>query len=67
MDKIHFDIKLIPGHPTFAKDTTTEERGIMQQHVIYWRGMMDKGAVIVFCPVLDPKDAYGLGIVKSRE
>lgn len=43
---------------------TPEERTIMQQHVAYWKDLMDKGKVITFGPVLDPAGAYGLGIIK---
>lgn len=42
---------------------TSEERNIMQQHVQYWKGYMNKGMVIVFGPVLQANNVYGLGIV----
>ena|ERR1019366_3236011 len=64
MDKKHFALKLIPNRPTFAQDMTTEERAIMQQPVVYWRNLMDKGMVIVFGPVMDPQGTYGLGIIE---
>ena len=48
---MHFALKLLPNRPTFAQDMTAEEREIMQQHVIYWKGLMDKGFVLVFGPV----------------
>lgn len=59
-----FSLKLIPCRPTFSKDMTPEERAIMQQHVVYWKALMDKGKVIAFGPVLDPAGAYGLGIIE---
>jgi uncharacterized protein YciI len=61
---MYFSLKLIPNRPTFAQDMTPEERAIMQQHVVYWRGLMAKGKVIVFGPVLDPAAVYGLGIIE---
>jgi len=64
MEKKHFALKLIPCRPTFAQDMTPEERSIMQQHVVYWRDLMDKGMVIVFGPVMDPKAVYGLGVIE---
>jgi uncharacterized protein YciI len=64
MNKKHFALKLVPSRPTFAQDMTPEERSIMQQHSAYWREFMDKGMVIVFGPVLDPKGAYGLGVME---
>jgi uncharacterized protein YciI len=66
MDKKHFALKLIPCRPTFAQDMSPEERAIMQQHVVYWRGLMDKGKVLVFGPVMDPNAVYGLGIIEAE-
>jgi uncharacterized protein YciI len=66
MNKKHFALKLIPCRPTFAQDMTEEERAIMQQHVVYWRALMDKGKVLVFGPVMDPKAVYGLGIIEAE-
>ncbi len=37
----------------------------MQQHAMYWHGLMDEGFVLVFGPVLDPKGVYGLGVVEA--
>jgi uncharacterized protein YciI len=64
MDKKHFALKLLPCRPTFAQDMTPEERSIMQQHVGYWKDLMDKGMVIVFGPVMDPNGVYGLGVIE---
>lgn len=63
MDKKYFVLKLIPNRPDFAQTMTDEERAIMQQHVAYWNDYMDKGIMLVFGPVLDPKGMYGLGII----
>jgi uncharacterized protein YciI len=64
--KKHFALKLIPPRPSFGQDMTTEERAIMQQHIVYWRDLMDKGFVLVYGPVLDPKGVYGLGIIEAE-
>ena len=64
MDKKHFALYLVPCRPTFSQDMTPDERAIMQQHVAYWKDLMDKGMVIVFGPVMDPKAVYGLGIIE---
>jgi hypothetical protein len=45
---------------------TVEERGIMQQHVAYWSGLMNKGMVVVFGPVFDPEATYGMGVVEVK-
>jgi uncharacterized protein len=60
----HYFLKLNPSRPTFAGDMTDQERAIMQQHVVYWGGLMQKGIVVVFGPVMDPKGVYGIGVVE---
>lgn len=64
--KKYYALKLIAPRPTFAQDMSAEERGIMLQHVAYWRGLMDKGNVIAFGPVIDPNGVYGLGIIQAE-
>src|SRR5882762_8069760 len=61
--KKYFVLHLLPSRPTFAQDMTPEERAIMQQHVAYWTDLMNKGFVIAYGPVIDPKGVYGLGLV----
>ncbi len=63
MNKQYFMIKLLPCRPDFAQTMTDEERSIMQAHVAFWKEYMDKGIMLIFGPVLDPKGTYGLGIV----
>ena len=60
----HYFLKLNPCRPTFAQDMTAEERAIMMQHVAYWADLMNKGLVVAFGPVMDPKEVYGVGIVE---
>lgn len=62
--KKYFVLKLIPPRPTFAEDMTEKERDIMKQHAAYWKEKADQGIVLVYGPVLDPKGAYGLGIIE---
>jgi len=62
--KKHFVLRLISPRPTFPQDITDEEKGIMQRHAQYWRGLMAQGFVLVFGPVLDPKGVYGLAVVE---
>ena len=45
-------------------DMSDAERGVMQQHIAYWKGFMDQGKVIVFGPVFDPGGAYGMGVLQ---
>ncbi|WP_281225971.1 YciI family protein [Flavobacterium aquiphilum] len=64
MDKKHFVLHLLPSRPDFAKTMSEEELAIMQDHIAYWMDLMNKGKVLAFGPVLDPKEVYGLGIVE---
>jgi hypothetical protein len=63
MPKKYFAVRLLSRRPTFPADITPEERVIMKQHAAYWIGFMNQGKVLTFGPVLDPKGAYGLGIL----
>lgn len=64
--KSYYSVRLIPPRPSFAQDMDDRERNLMAEHGRYWRGFMDKGEVIVFGPVLDPKGVYGLGVVRME-
>ena len=59
----HFFLKLNPPRASFTLDMNPEERGIMQQHVDYWKPYVDDGTVIVLGPVADPKGGYGIAVV----
>ena len=59
----YFFLRLNPPRPTFSQDMTPEAWGVMQRHVAYWTELMAKGSVLVFGPVLDPRGAYGIGVI----
>lgn len=63
MEKKYFAVYLLPSRPDFAQTMTEEERTIMMKHVAYWTVLMSKGIALVFGPVFDPAETYGLGIV----
>lgn len=63
----HFFFKLIAPRPSFALDMTAEEKAMMAAHVAYWTAHLDRGEVVVFGPVLDPKGAYGAGIILAAD
>jgi uncharacterized protein len=63
----HFFLKLIAPRPTFAMDMTDDEKALMQQHFLYWKGRQDQGEVVVFGPVLDPKGPFGLGVIAAAD
>ena len=63
----YFALYLLPSRPDFAQTMTEDERSIMMKHVAYWTELMNKGKVVAFGPVLDPKEVYGLGIIAVEE
>jgi len=63
-DPVHFLVRLLPPRPSFPEDMTASETDIMQRHVAYWTGLMQKGVVLLFGPVADPQGAWGVGIVR---
>ena len=62
----HYFVKLSPQRATFAQDMTADERKVMQEHVVYWTGLMQQGIAVAFGPVMDPAGVYGVGIVKTE-
>jgi uncharacterized protein YciI len=64
MGKKYFLLKLIAPRPTFPADMTEAEQRVMQEHGAYLKAYVDKGAVIVMGPVLDPKGSWGVAIVE---
>lgn len=63
----YFLYKLNPPRLSFPADMTPAERTLMQEHAVYWRGLMQKGWVIAFGPVADPKGAYGIAILRLED
>ncbi|KFC57910.1 YciI family protein [Flavobacterium gilvum] len=63
METKYYVLHLLPSRPDFAQTMTDEERSIMMEHIAYWTSLMNKGKVLAFGPVLDPKSIYGLGII----
>jgi len=67
MAKQYFYVRLIPPRPTFASDMNADERALMQQHAIYFRGLFDQGKVLIFGPVLDPRDNFGMAVLEVND
>jgi uncharacterized protein YciI len=62
-----FFCKLIAPRATFAQDMSAAEAQIMQEHAAYWRGWMDRGHVVAFGLVADPRGVFGIGIVEVED
>ncbi len=56
-------LPLAAPRPDFVQTLTTDEAQLMQEHGVYWKGLMDKGLVAVFGLVGDPKSPYGIGVL----
>jgi uncharacterized protein len=56
--------KLIPPRATFPADMTPDEGRLMQEHLVYWKGLMRQGMVLAIGPVGDPRGAYGIGLLR---
>lgn len=63
----YFLLRLNAPRPTFPADITDVERSAMNEHADYWRDKAAKGAAIAVGPVMDPKGAWGLGIVECED
>jgi uncharacterized protein len=59
-------IRLVPPRPTFADDATPAEQALMEQHLVYWKDLNAKGICEFGGPVLDPKGAYGILVVRAK-
>jgi len=46
---------------------TETETKVMSEHIAYWTGRVERGTTVVFGPVLDPKRAYGIGVVEVED
>jgi uncharacterized protein len=62
MAKQYFYARLIPPRPTFASDLSADERALMQEHGVYFRRLFDQGKVLIYGPVLDPTDNFGMAV-----
>jgi uncharacterized protein YciI len=46
---------------------TDEEREIMGWHAAHWQPLIDSGRMVVFGPVLDATESWGLGVVEADD
>ena len=62
-----FVFRLKGPRPTFALDMTDEEREIMGRHAAHWQRYIDSGQMVMFGPVLDAAESWGLGVVEADD
>jgi uncharacterized protein len=46
---------------------TDEERAIMGRHAAHWQPYLESGRMVVFGPVLDDAESWGLAVVESDD
>jgi uncharacterized protein len=63
----YFLYRLIPPRPTFPQDMTDTEGELMQEHINYWKNLVDRRIAVIFGPVSDPKGVYGLAIIETED
>ena len=63
----YFLYKLIAPRITFAQDMTAAEAQLMEEHGVYWKELADRRIAVMFGPVLDPKGAWGMAVVETKD
>src|SRR5262245_44022097 len=62
-----FFCRLNPPRATFVQDMTEAEKGVMQQHLVYWKNLVDQGKAVTFGFVGDPSGPYGICIIEVAD
>jgi len=60
----YFLMRLLPPRPDFMQTITPEEIDLMKSHSQYWRSKLVEGKIIVFGPVADPAEGWGMGVLR---
>ena len=63
----HFLCRLSPPRSSFPGDMSDAEARLMGEHATYWAGLLQKGNVVAFGPVLDPAGVWGLALVEAED
>lgn len=58
-------VRLIPPRTTFIQDMTPAEGALMDQHFNYWKDQNARGVCLFGGPVLDPKGAFGILVLRA--
>lgn len=61
----HFLLRLVPPRPSFPFDMNEGEQAVMARHGAYWDDLTERGICLIFGPVLDAADPWGLAIVEA--
>jgi len=64
MEDQFFLMRFVAHRASFARDMTDVERATMGQHVAYWTEQVRAGRVLMFGPVIDPRESWGFGVLQ---
>ncbi len=67
MEKKYYLIKLIGPRQNFALTITDSEKNLMMEHGKYWQDIIKAGHVVIFGPVFDANDQWGIVIVETED
>jgi uncharacterized protein YciI len=62
-----FVFTLKAPRPDFALTMTDAEREIMGRHAAHWQPYLDRGQMVVFGPVLDDEQSWGLAVLEADD
>lgn len=57
-------MRFVAHRKTFAQGMTDDERATMGRHVAYWTAEIRAGSVLLFGPVIDPRESWGFGVLR---
>ena len=61
----HYVCRLVPPRPTFHLDMDDRERAVMDRHAQYWAGLVERGVIVVYGPVLLDGASWDLGVLHA--
>ena len=61
-----FLLRLVPPRTSFLFDMSEAEQAVMGRHAAYWDDLTVRGTCLIFGPVLDAADPWGLAIVEAE-
>ena len=61
-----FFARLVPKRKDFPANLTPDEGATMQRHSAFLTGQLEKGALVVAGPVMDPSGVFGLAVIESE-
>jgi uncharacterized protein len=62
-----FVFRLLAPRPNFVQDMTDEERDTMARHAAYWQPWIQSGQMVIFGPVLEGANSWGLGVIETDD